>query len=352
LLPANHRSDEIPENVLLKDVKNMVGSPTRTIDSSERKAVQNQKTLRIKKSALDLSRAPIKDYPLIPNDDPFAAQYAEHQRQQWLLEQSQIGSSSGHQKIVRPIDVPRNKNPDLKYSEQFQWRAKDFPDDNSVHQRAHPPVLFYENEAEKYRLDQLEKVRLQALRDKEHDSFKDIPQQKYHLLSVAGGGSSVQSSSLGGSVVGGTMTGGATQHSLLLSSRHQQSQSQSQQFQQQYHSFSQQSLKSQSSSSLMGGGSEAILSMNDSANAVRSNYLANDSMNSDKDIPLQLIRMRKVRNLKNTHLKNPLHFVSLQQKEEMDKKKKEQKSLQYNLDPNNPFMNERKERRVSLMSFG
>jgi hypothetical protein len=313
----------------------MVGSPTRTIDSTEKKAVHNQKTLRIKKSALDLSRAPIKDYPLIPNDDPFAAQYAEHQRQQWLLEQS---SSSAHQKMVRPIDIPRNKNPDLKYSEQFQWRAKDFPDENSVHQRAHPPVLFYENEAEKYRLDQLEKARLQALRDKEHDSFKDIPQQKYHLLSVTGGGSSVLSSSLGGSVIGGgTMAGGGTtQHSLLLSSRHQQSQSQ--QFQQQYNSFSQQSLKSQSSSSLMGGGSEAILSMNDSANAVRSNYLANDSMNSDKDIPLQLIRMRKVRNLKNTHLKNPLHFVSLQQKEEMDKKKKEQKLLQYNLDPSNPFI--------------
>jgi hypothetical protein len=312
LLPVGHQAGDIPENVLLKDKNNLLANRPPPPDEETKKVMHQQKTSRLKRAVFDLSRSPIKHYPIIPSADLYLGEHSSHV----------------HQGRTRPplYHDKKDEEEEKKISQQFQWREHDFPDDNSVHRRAHPPVIFFENEAEKYAAKRLQEQKERELKEKEHDSLLDFPQQKYHLISSTS--STAASSLAGGSLMKSNTIAGGQSQIMMVPPGSLQAPSMAT-------TYPKSNMMSTSYYSSAGG---EIDSQNDSANAVRSNYMAADSMRTEGSLPIKLIRLRKVKELTNSHLKNDLHFISLKQKETDEKKKAADKLLQYTLDPTNPLL--------------
>lgn len=261
LLPLAHTKDMIPENVLLKDIPKPTIKPL--IDPNIQRAIQQQKTIRLKSEKIDFSRSPIKHYPI--TNDPNKYELPPPYLQKQIQEQ---------QRVIHENDYYSNSS-SVRVNQQYPYPPMNYPDDNSVHYYPHPNVIFYENELEKIRLQQLQELYLKEQREKAEDSVAGRGGLQYNLLN----NQNSLAPSAEASLVGGRLP----------------------------------SLVSQ----------EVSLMANDSQNAIRSNYLAENSIRTEPKVPVKLVRLRNARSLKNVHLKNDLHFISAKQKESLIKRENE-----------------------------
>jgi hypothetical protein len=314
----------IPENILLKDIPKE--KENRAVDRQTQRIIQQQRNTRIKKAVLEFARSPIKHYPIITEEE------YEARKNNPSFQPGAIAFSSSLSQQAEKSQQQQQQRP---INQQYTWRTHNFPptDDNSAYHYPHPPVVFVENEIEKMKIHKAQEQLLQQQREKEYDSVANSG-QRFHILSQTGSIASVTGrpplfSQAGGVGGAGGLSSSSSYASFAASSVEEVWKHPSQQ--QQHFSASQ---FSSSNNSLLSSSQrfqqqqqQQYYNENESLNAIRSHYLAENSIRTEPQLPVKLVRLRTLRNLKNVHLKNNLYFVSLEEKEKVEKKKQEEKML-------------------------
>jgi hypothetical protein len=320
----------IPENVLLKDLPKQ--KENRAIDRQSQRIIQQQRNTHIKKAVLEFARSPIKHYPIITEEEYEARKNDPSLQQGGIAFSSSLSQQGGNQsQQQRPMN------------QQYSWRTHNFPptDDNSAYLYPHPPVIFVENEIEKMKMQKAQEQLLQQQKEKEYDSVANSG-KRFHILSQTGSVASTNTrpplfSQTQGDGKAGGLSSSSSYASYTSSSveevwKHpsqQQQPLQPQPFASQC-SSSNNSLLSSSQRFQQGSQQQQqqhYYNENESLNAIRSNYMAENSIRTEPQLPVKLVRLRNLRNLKNVHLKNNLYFLSLEEKEKLEKKKRDDKML-------------------------